>query len=208
MKHMFTTRIDHRVGIINNVTMLAVLLAGAAVIRERERGTLDHLLVMPLSPLEIGMAKVWSNGLVITAAAGLSLWLVVRGILGVPIAGSVPLFLVGVALYLFYATALGLLLGTLARSMPQLGLLFILLVLPMVLLSGGSTPFESMPRPLQLVMLAFPSTHFVAFAQAILYRGAGFSIVWPQFAATAGIGALVLAAALLRFRAAVVGTAS
>jgi len=188
--------------IINNITMLAVLLAGAAVIREREHGTLDHLLVMPVAPFEIAMAKVWSNGLVITAMTGLSLWLVLRGLLGVPVAGSVPLFLGGVALYLFYATAVGLLLGTVARSMPQLGLLFILIVLPMILLSGGSTPFESMPRPLQVVMLAFPSTHFVAFAQAILYRGAGLGIVWPQFAATGGIGLLVLAAALLRFRAA------
>ncbi|MBX6743145.1 MAG: ABC transporter permease [Acetobacteraceae bacterium] len=194
--------------IINNITMLAVLLAGAAVIREREHGTLDHLLVMPVTPFEIAMAKVWSNGLVITAMSGLSLWLVVRGLLGVPIAGSVPLFLGGVALYLFYATAVGLLLGTVARSMPQLGLLFILLVLPMILLSGGSTPFESMPRPLQIMMLAFPSTHFVAFAQAILYRGAGLDIVWPQFAATGGIGLLVLAVALLRFRAAVTEAAA
>jgi ABC-2 type transport system permease protein len=189
-------------GIINNITMLAVLLAGAAVIREREHGTLDHLLVMPVSPFEIAMAKVWSNGLVITAATGLSLWLVVRHAIGVPIAGSVPLFLAGVALYLFFASAVGILLGTVARSMPQLGLLFILIVLPMNMLSGGSTPFESMPRALQVVMSAFPSTHFVAFAQAILYRGAGFDIVWPRFLATGLVGALVLTVALLRFRAA------
>lgn len=190
-------------GLINNVTMLAVLLAGAAVIREREHGTMDHLLVMPVSPLEMALAKIWSNGLVITAAAGLSVWLVLRGLLGMPLVGSVPLFLAGVALYLFYATSVGLLLGTVARSMPQLGLLFILIVLPMIMLSGGSTPFESMPRPLQFVMMAFPSTHFVAFAQAILYRGAGFDIVWREFLATGAIGAVVLALALLRFRAVV-----
>lgn len=194
--------------LINNVTMLAVLLAGAAVIREREHGTLDHLLVMPVTPLEIAAAKVWSNGLVITAATGLSLWLVVRHMIGVPIAGSVPLFLTGVALYLFFATAIGILLGTVARSMPQLGLLFILVVLPMNLLSGGSTPFESMPRALQVIMTAVPSSHFVAFAQAILYRGAGFDIVWPQFLATAAMGGLVLAGALLRFRAAIVRSVS
>ena len=120
-----------------------------------------------------------------------------------PIAGSIPLFLLGVALYLFFATALGLLLGTVARSMPQLGLLFILVVLPMNMLSGGNSPFESMPFALQVIMSAFPSTHFVAFAQAILYRGAGIDIVWPQFLATGLIGMLVLAAALLRFRAAI-----
>lgn len=181
--------------------MLAVLLAGAAVIREREHGTLDHLLVMPVSPLEIALAKLWANGLVITVATGLSLWFVVHKAVGMPIAGSVTLFLAGVALYLLFATAIGLLLGTVARSMPQLGLLFILVVLPMNLLSGGNSPFESMPFALQVIMSAFPSTHFVAFAQAILYRGAGIDIVWPQFLATGLIGMLVLVAALLRFRA-------
>ena len=190
------------VGLINNITMLSVLLAGAAVIREREHGTLDHLLVMPISPLEIALAKLWANGLVITIATGLSVWLVVHVAIGMPIAGSITLFLTGVALYLFFATAVGLLLGTVARSMPQLGLLFILVVLPMNILSGGSTPFESMPPALQVIMNAFPSTHFVSFAQTILYRGAGIEAVWRQFLAIGLIGALVLGAALLRFRSA------
>ncbi|MFC7476712.1 ABC transporter permease [Dankookia sp. GCM10030260] len=188
------------VGLINDVTMLAVLPAGAAVIREREHGTLDHLLVMPVSPPEIALAKPRANGLVITVATGLSLWFVVHQAVGMPIAGSIPAFLLGVALHLFFATAVGLRLGTVARSMPQLGLLFILLVLPMSILSGGNPPFESMPPALQIIMSAFPSTHVVAFAQAILYRGAGLDIIWPQFLATGAIGALVMAAALPRFR--------
>src|SRR5271157_2203542 len=124
-------------GIINNVTMLAIILAGAAIIREREHGTMDHLMVMPLSPLEIAMAKVWANGLVITVAVGFSLTVVVQALLRVPIAGSVPLFMVGVMLYLFFATAIGVFLGTLARSMPQLGLLYMLIAMPMNLLSGA-----------------------------------------------------------------------
>ena len=136
----------------------------------------------------------------ITAASGLSLWFVVHHRLGVPVAGSIPLFLGEVALYLLFATAVGLLLGTVAQSMPQRGLLFVLTVMPMNLLSGGSTPFESMPRLLQVIMSLSPSTHFVSFAQAILYRGAGLAIVWPQFLATAGIGTAVLAVALLRLR--------
>jgi ABC-2 type transport system permease protein len=130
----------------------------------------------------------------------------VHGLLGVPIAGSVPLFLVGTILYLASATSLGILLATLARSMAQFGLLFILVVLPMIILSGGNTPLESMPEGLQRFMEAFPSTHFVRFAQAILYRGAGFDVVWPDFAAVAGIGALFFAAALLRFRKTVILT--
>lgn len=187
-------------GIINNVTMLAIILAGAAIIREREHGTMDHLLVMPLSPFEIAMAKVWANGLVITIAVGLSLSIVVRGLLGIPIAGSVPLFMAGVTIYLFFATAIGIFLGTVARSMPQLGLLFMLIAMPMNILSGSNTPIESMPPLLQYLMQASPSTHFVSFAQAILYRGAGIGVVWPQFVVVAIIGGIFFGLALMRFR--------
>ncbi len=187
-------------GVINSVTMLAIILAGAAIVREREHGTMDHLLVMPLTPFEIAMSKVWANGLIIVIAVGLSLYIVVRGLLHVPIAGSIPLFLVGTAIYLFFATAVGILLGTIARSMPQLGLLFMLVFLPMNMLSGSNTPLESMPAWLATIMQASPSTHFVSFAQAILYRGAGFAVVWPQFLLTGAIGALVLMWALIRFR--------
>jgi ABC-2 type transport system permease protein len=186
--------------IINNVTMLAIILAGAALVREREHGTMDHLLVMPLTPFEIAMSKVWANGLVITVAVGLSLYVVVRTMLGIPIAGSIPLFMVGVAIYLFFATAIGIFLGTVARSMPQLGLLYMLVYLPMNMLSGSNTPLESMPRWLATVMQASPSTHFVSFAQSILYRGAGIDVVWPQFLAVALIGGLFFSFAILRFR--------
>ncbi len=187
--------------LINNVTMLAIILAGAAIIREREHGTMDHLLVMPLTPFEIAMSKVWANGLVITVAVGLSLYIVVRTMLGVPIAGSIPLFMVGVVIYLFFATAIGIFLGTVARSMPQLGLLFMLVYLPMNMLSGSNTPLESMPAWLATVMQASPSTHFVSFAQSILYRGAGIDVVWPQFLTVALIGGLFFGLAILRFRA-------
>jgi ABC-2 type transport system permease protein len=193
-------------GIIGNVTMLAIILAGAAVIREREHGTMDHLLVMPVTPFEIAMAKVWANGLVITIAVGLSLTIVVRMLLGIPVAGSVPLFMGGVALYLFFATAIGIVLATIARSMPQLGLLYMLVAMPMNMLSGSNTPLESMPPALQAIMQISPSTHFVSFAQAILYRGAGFSVVWPDFVAVAAIGGGLFALALARFRSVAAST--
>ncbi len=189
-------------GIIGSVTMLAIILAGAALVREREHGTMDHLAVMPLTPFEIAISKIWANALVIAVAVALSLYLVVRLLLEIPIAGSIPLFMVGVVLYLFFATAIGLFLGTVARSMPQLGLLYMLVAVPMNVLSGGATPLESMPRWLATIMQASPSTHFVWFAQAILYRGAGLDVVWPQFLAVAGIGALFLALSLLRYRSA------
>ena len=190
-------------GIINNITMLAIILAGAAIVREREHGTMDHLLVMPLTPFEIAMSKVWANGLVIAAAVGLSLYFVLRLMLGIPVAGSIPLFMLGVVIYLFFATAIGIFLGTVARSMPQLGLLFMLVYLPMNMLSGSNTPLESMPPWLGKFMQISPSTHFVAFAQAILYRGAGLDVVWPRFLAVAVIGALFFGLAILRFRSVV-----
>ncbi len=186
--------------IIGNITMLAIVLAGAAIVREREHGTMDHLMVMPLRPFEIATAKIAANGLVITAASWFALSVVVRVFLGVPIVGSVPLFIVGVMLYLFFATAVGLFLGTIARSMPQLGLLFILVSVPLNMLSGSNTPLESMPPVLQVLMEFSPTTHFVSLAQAVLFRGAGIDVVWPDFLAVAGIGAVFFVAALARFR--------
>jgi ABC-2 type transport system permease protein len=189
-------------GIISSVTLLAIILAGAALVREREHGTMDHLMVMPLTPFEIAMSKIWANGFIIALAIGFSLYFVVRLLLGVPVAGSIPLFLFGSILYLFFATSIGLFLGTIARSMPQLGLLYMLVGVPMNVLSGNATPLESMPPWLATAMQASPSTHFVLFAQAILYRGAGLDVVWPQFVAVAGIAALFLILTLLRFRSA------
>ena len=122
-------------------------------------------------------------------------------LLGVTIVGSIPLFMAGVVLYLFFATAVGIFLGTVARSMPQLGLLFILVALPMNILSGGNTPLESMPAFLQAVMRLSPSTHFVSFAEAILYRGAGIDVVWPHFLAVAVVGCLFFVLSIWRFRA-------
>lgn len=187
-------------GIVNNVTMLAIILAGAAVVREREHGTMDHLLSMPVTPFEIAIAKIWANGLIITIAVALSLNIVVRGLLHIPIVGSVPLFMAGVALYLFFATAVGIFLATIARTMPQLGLLYMLVAMPLNMLSGSNTPLESMPAWLRIVMQASPSTHFVSYAQAILFRGAGFDVVWRKYLAVALIGILFLLLAMLRFR--------
>jgi ABC-2 type transport system permease protein len=193
-------------GILNSITMLAIVLAGAAVIREREHGTLEHLLVMPVTPFEIAMSKIWANGLVILIAVGLSCTVVLQGVLRIPIAGSIPLFLAGAALYLFFATAIGIYLGTLARSMPQLGLLFLLVFLPLTMLSGSNTPLESMPSWLSKIMQISPTVHFVSFAQAILYRGAGFEVVWRDFVFVALAGGVFLSLALLRFRRMVAAT--
>ena len=192
--------------VINNITLLTVILTGAALIREREQGTVEHLLVMPLVPVEIMLAKVIANGLVILVGAGFSLVLVVEWLLAVPIAGSIALFLFGAGLYALAVAALGILLGTIATSMGQFGLLVIPVLLLMQLLSGSSTPMESMPAWLQVVVqIVSPTPHFVALAQAVLYRGAGVSIVWPQLLALAALGSVYFAVALARFRRVIFG---
>ena len=191
---------------INNVTMLTIILVGAAFIREREHGTIEHLLVMPLTPFEIMMAKIWANGLAVLIGVAFALLVMVQRVLQVPIAGSLPLFLGAAALYLFSAASIGIFLGTVARSMPQLGLLIIITIVPLQLLSGGVTPQESMPASIQNIMALTPTTYFVRLAQAILYRGAGFSDVWRDMLLMTGVGACFFTVALIRFRKAVTQT--
>lgn len=192
--------------IINHITLLSIILTGAALIREREHGTIEHLLVMPLTPFEIMLAKVWANGLAVLCGVTFALTVMVQGVLKVPIAGSLPLFLATAAAYLFAAASIGIFLGTVARSMPQLGLLMILIIIPLMLLSGGVTPRESMPAVVQQVMLAAPTTYFVRMAQAILYRGAGINVIWTDLLAMLGVGSVFFTVALLRFRKAVTQT--
>ena len=191
------------VAIINQLTLLTIVLTGAAVIREREHGTLEHLLVMPLSAFEIALAKVWANGLVILLATGFSLFLVVQMVLKVPFAGSHLLWFSGVVLYLFFATALGMFLGTISRSMAQFALLIVLVVVVLQLLSGGSTPVESQPGWLQAGTFFLPTRHFVSFSQVIIYRGGGFAAVWQEFAVVAVIGLGFFVYSVKRFRKAI-----
>jgi ABC-2 type transport system permease protein len=186
--------------IINNITMLSIVLTGAALIREREHGTLEHLLVMPVAPFEIMASKVLAMAAVVLIASAFALNVVVRGLMGVPIEGSLPLFFVGAALHLFATTSLGIFLATLARSMPQFGMLLLMVLLPLQMLSGGRTPRESMPEIVQFVMLAAPNTHFVMLSHGILYRGAGLEVVWPQLISLAVIGLILFMLSLARFR--------
>jgi ABC-2 type transport system permease protein len=186
--------------IVTNITVLAIVLVGAAVIREREHGTIEHLLVMPVRSSEIAVAKIVTNGLVIHLAALASLLLVAHLWLGVPIAGSLALFSLAAALYLFSVTALGVFMATLTTSMPQFGLLTVPVYTIAYLLSGAATPVDSMPLALQPVANLLPTTQFVDIAQAVLYRDAGFDVIWPKLAALTVTGSLFLAFALARFR--------
>lgn len=186
--------------IINQITMLSIILTGAALIREREHGTIEHLLTMPVTPGQIMLAKVWSMALVVLLASFLSVQIVVRGLLGVPTQGSLVLFFVGAALMLFATCSLGIFMATIARNMPQFGMLVVLVLLPLQMLSGGSTPYESMPEIVQFIMRGAPTTHFIELGQAILFRGAGLEIVWQSFVALAIIGGVFFFLSLRRFR--------
>lgn len=186
--------------LIEAITMLSVILTGAALIREREHGTIEHLLVMPVTAFEIMVGKLWSMGLVVLAASAFCLVFVVQGLLAVPANGSLALFLVGAALDIFAMTCLGLFLATVAGSMPQFALLVMMILMPLQLLSGGVTPRENMPEIIQAIMLAAPNTHFVMLAQAVLFRGAGLAVVWPQLLALLVTGIAFFAFSLHRFR--------
>lgn len=187
--------------VVSSITMLSIVLTGAALIREREHGTVEHLLVMPVTPAEIMTGKVWSMGLIVLLASAFSFAVVVQGVMGVPVEGSMMLFLAGTALHLLATTSLGIFLATIAGSMPQFGLLLMLTLLPLEALSGGMTPRESMPEVVQTIMLAAPNTHFIMLAQSVLFRGAGLDVVWPQFLSLLVIGSILFVFALGRFRA-------
>jgi ABC-2 type transport system permease protein len=155
---------------------------------------------MPVTPTEIMISKVLSMGLVVLAATAASIVFVVQGVLDIPIQGSVALFLLGAAVHLFATTSMGIFLATMAGSMPQFGLLLMLILLPLQVLSGGLTPRESMPQIVQDIMLAAPNTHFVILAQGVLFRGAGLDVVWPQILALFVIGSVLFMLSLRRFR--------
>mgnify|MGYP001032324086 CR=1 FL=1 len=190
--------------VMNNVTMLTLILSGAALIRERERGTVEHLLVMPVGAGQIVLAKILANGLIIVAAATLSLIFVVQMLLGVPIQGSIGLFLLGTTIYTLSIASMGILVATFSTSMAQFGLLAIPVLIVLNLLSGSATPLESMPVWLRYTMQALTTTpHFVSFTQAVLFRGGGFPLVWQYLLIFLAFGGAYFFVSLARFRSAV-----
>ncbi|WP_413874783.1 ABC transporter permease [Albidovulum sp.] len=186
--------------LLNQLSVLTIALTGAAMLREREHGTIEHLMVMPLSPAEVAFSKVLATMIVVLVAFTASLLVVVRGVLDVPVVGAMPLLVGGAAVYLWAAAAIGMLLGTLARSMAQFALLVIMVIIPVIMLSGGKGAVESQPDLVQKLTLALPSRHFLAFAKAVAFRGAGIAEVWPQLALMAGLGMAFFGASLVLFR--------
>ncbi len=186
--------------LMDNLTIITIVLCGAAMLREREHGTIEHLMVMPITPIEIAVAKVLANMGVVLLAVTLSLQFVIKGILEVPVAGSEGLLIAGTALYLFSAAAIGIFLGTLARSMAQFALLVMLTIMTMMMLSGGQGSVEAQPDWVQAFTWFLPSRHFLEFAKSVVFRGAGAEDLWPEIQAMAGLGLAFFLASLAMFR--------
>ena len=184
----------------NNIMLITLVLVGAAVIREREHGTMEHLLVMPVTATEIVAAKILANGLVVSAAAVLSMKFVVGGAIGAHLAGSFALYALGVVLFMFSVASLSVMLATIAPTMPQYSLLMVPTYIVFMMFSGSTSPRANMPEMAQRVSEYWPSTQFASFAQAVMFRGAGLETVWVQLVALSVAGVVFLGLALVRFR--------
>ncbi len=186
--------------LLGMMTVVAVLLPGAALVREKERGTIEQLLVSPLSPFQVMFSKVLAMTLVILAGVALSLFAIMQPFFNVPARGSLLLFFSLTALYAFTTSGLGLVAATFARNQAQVGMLTILLVAPMIMLSGTWTPPEAMPAWLRYLIHLSPLHHYIDVAYGILLRGVGLDILWPAALAMTLLGGTLFSLGLLRFR--------
>lgn len=185
---------------LGNAILLLLLLVGAAVIREREHGTIEHLLVMPVTASEIMLAKILANGLIILVASTLSLLAVVHGLIGVPINGTLTDYLLGTATYLFSIASLAIMIATLTPSLQQYSLLMLPLFIIMNLFSGATTSRSNMPELARAISEYWPSTQYAIYSQSVIFRGAGLHELWPQLLNMGIAGILFLGLALIRFR--------
>lgn len=186
--------------LLNIVTVFAILLPAAAAVREKERGTVEQLLVSPLSALQVVLPKVLAMGGVILLAVALSLCLVLWPIFHVPCRGSLPLFFGMTALYIFSTSGLGLFIATIARNLAQVGMLSILVLAPMLFLSGAWTPPEAMPSWLAHAMVISPLHHFLDIAFGIFLKAQDAYSLRPAIAGLSVIGSLLFGLGLYRFR--------
>lgn len=182
------------------LTIAAIVLPAAALVRERERGTVEQLLVAPLAPLQVVLAKVLAMVLVMLAGTAVAVLGVMHAGYGVPLRGSVALFFAVVALFTMACAGVGIVASGFARNSGQMSLIVILVVVPMVMLSGTWNMVESMPAWLQWLTELSPLRHFIVLAYGLLIRGAGLEVLWPALAKMLALGAALFAIGVLRFR--------
>ncbi|MBX3236037.1 MAG: ABC transporter permease [Nitrospiraceae bacterium] len=186
--------------LLRMITIFAMLLPAAALVREKERGTVEQLLVSPLTPFQIMFPKVVAMTLVILVATAVALFGVMQPIFGVPIRGSSPLLFALTALFVVATAGMGIFAATLARNQAQVGMLTLLVVAPMLLLSGILTPLESMPAWVGRLMMLSPLRYFVEIAHGILLKGTGLEVLWRQVLALTVLGGALFGFGLWRFR--------
>lgn len=182
------------------ITILAIMLPAAAAVREKERGTIEQLLVSPLTPVQILLPKVLSMTLVILVGTAASLFLILVPIFDVPIKGSLPLFFAVTTLYTVATSGLGLYIATLSRNLAQAAMLAILILMPMVFLSGAWTPPEAMPAGLRQAMVFSPLYYYIELGYGILLKGAGLDVLWDSLLGLSVLGAVIFGFGALRFR--------
>lgn len=186
--------------IAQNILLFSLLLPAAALAREKERGTVEQLLVSPLNPLQIMLGKILPMTTIILLASIVGLFVVVEGALNLEVRGSIGLFLAVTALFSFTAAGLGILIASLTRNIGQVGIVSITLMPIMLMLSGSDTPAEMMPKALLPVMYLSPLHHYLNAAFGILIKGAPLSMVWDSIAYVGLLGSIVFVVSLARFR--------
>jgi len=186
--------------VLTIITLFAILLPAAAMVREKERGTVEQLLVSPLTSFQIMFPKVVSMTAVILAGTAISLFLILKPVFHVPFKGDLLLFFSVTTLYVFTTAGLGLFAATIARNLAQAGMMTILIIAPMIFLSGAWTPPEAMPAWLRLGMKISPLHYYMDASFGILLKGAGLANIWGSILSMAGLGGIVFGFGLWRFR--------
>lgn len=181
-------------------TLLTILLSTAATAREKERGTIEQLLVSPLTPIQILLPKVLAMTFVVVLGSMVSVYGILIPVFHLPIKGSLPLFFALTALYGFTSSGLGLFIATVTRNLSQAGMLAIFTFVPIILFSGIHTPHEGMPRWLHMIVLFNPLAHYIDATYSILLRGAGLDLIWDSVLAMALLGGAVFGFGVWRFR--------
>jgi len=182
------------------ITVLAMMLPAAAAVREKERGTIEQLLVSPLTPMQILLPKVISMTLVILLGTALSLWLILYSFFDIPMKGSLPLFFLVTALYTFAMSGLGLFISTISRNLAQAAMLVIMVMMPIILLSGAWTPPEAMPEGIRQAMYFSPLYYYIEMAYGILLKGAGLAVLWDSLLGLTLLGSVVFLFGVWRFK--------
>lgn len=185
--------------VFNQATMIAMLLAAAAMVREREHGTVEHLLVSPLRPIELFAAKLVPVVTLVPLAVMGSVLGIVQGAFQTPIRGSLALFYVVTVVYVFAMASLGLGIAVVARTLGQAMMMLLLILYPMTLLSGAFTPPESQGVIMRSVGLLSPVRHYVDFGYQLLFKGNGLAYVWRDVAGILALGVALFLLSVRRF---------